>query len=198
MLILQIETLPFWRYENPDTYSLLMGILGIGLSVAGLYFSIESRRFSIKAFHEAELAKKEAELAKNAAKEAGIVVKTQENLMELQRILHECSFSADITYFEATDKLNGIGSRIYAILGIYERDEELKQQTKIIKENFDAIKSALEKANPSITDSFFNDKTIDKEFKINYPYANTSLHFTNLINNLSILKGLLNSKLIKN
>ncbi len=191
MLILQIETLPFWRYENPDIYSLLMGIVGIGLSVAGLYYSI-------KAFHEAELAKKEAELAKDAAKNAGIVVKTQEILMELDRISNECSFVEDITYSQATNKLNLIASRIYSILGMYEKDEEVKEKVEIIKENFGAIKLALEGANPSVLGSFINDKTIDKEFKINYPYNSCSQHFTNLITNLSILKGILSNKLIKN
>ncbi len=199
MLILQVETLlPFWRYDNPDTYSIVMGILGIVLSIAGLYFSIESRRFSIKAFHEAELAKKEAELAKNAAYSAGIIVKTQEILMELERISNECFFDEDITYSKATKKLNSIASRIYVILGMYGKDEEFKEQIEAIKNNFDTVKLALESANPSAPDNSLNDKTIDKEFKVNYPYNITSLHFTKLINNLSTLRGTLNSKLIKN
>jgi hypothetical protein len=179
MLILQ----SFWTY-NTDIWASLVSLSGILLSVAGLIYSK-------KAF-------KEAELAKNAAYSAGIVVKTQENLMELERISNECSFSEDITYSQATNKLNSIASRIYVILGMYSKDEEFKEQIEAIKNNFDTVKLALESANPSVPDNSLNDKTVDKEFKVNYPYNITSLHFTKLINNLSTLRGTLNSKLIKN
>ena len=188
MLILQ----SFWTY-NTDIWASLISLLGIGLSALGIYYSI-------KAFHEAELAKKEAELAKNAAYSAGVVVKTQEILMELQQILHECHFNEGIVYFEANNKLNIINSRVYTILGIYEKDEDeqMKKVIEIIKTNSEAIKSALENANPSAPASIVNNKKIDEKIKIHYIYNITAPHFTKLINNLSTLKGILNSKLIKN
>jgi hypothetical protein len=181
MIILETNT--FWTF-NGDFWSLLLTFLGIGLSAFGL-------NYSIKAF-------KEAKLAKQAANDAGIVVKTQEIMMELERISNECIFNEEIKYHEATNKLNEISSRVYGILGIYRNDEEIKAQAQIIQENFNFVKTALENANPSNPQSGINDDTIDNKYKQNYVYNMTSPYFTNLINSLSTLKGVLNSRLIRN
>ncbi len=137
-------------------------------------------------------------MQKKAANDAGIVVKTQEIMMDLERISNECLFELDISYSQATNKLNEVSSRVYSILGIYNKDEEIKIQSQIIQDNFNAVKSSLESANPSNPQSSINDETIDVKYKENYVYNITSPHFTNLINSLSTLKGILNSRLIKN
>lgn len=178
-----IEANSFWTYDS-DFWTLILTLAGIALSSFGLYYSV-------KAFKEAELAKK-------AANDAGIVVKTQEIMMELERISNVCLFNENIKYSEATNKLNEISSRVYAILGIYSKDGEIKEQTNIIQENFNLVKTALETANPSNPQSVINDETIDIKYKDNFVYNMTSPHFTNLINSLSTLKGILNNRLIKN
>lgn len=182
-MIILLEANTFWTY-NLDFWTSLLTFLGIFLSGVGLYYSH-------KAFKEAALAKK-------AANEAGIVVKTQEIMMELERISNECIFNEDIKYHEATNKLNEISSRVYGILGIYINDTEIKAQAQIIQENFTLVKTALESANPSNPQSSINDEAIDLKYKVNFVYNMTSPHFTNLINSLSTLKGILNSRLIKN
>lgn len=172
----------FWTY-NTDIGTLIFTLTGIGLSVAGLFYSI-------KAFREAELAKK-------AANDAGVVVKTQEIMMDLERISNDCLFDESVNYSQASNKLNEISSRVYAILGIYNKDDDIKNHSQLIQDNFNSVKNALENANPSNPQSSVNDETIDAKYKENYVYNITSPHFTNLINSLSTLKGILNSRLIK-
>ena len=184
MLILQIETLPFWRCENPDIYSLLIGIAGTVLSLIGFCYS--------------KKASEQAELAKNAAKEAGIVVKRQGDLMELQRILTECSFSADVTYFQVNNILNTVSARTHEIMGVFNEDKQMEDTIKSIKNSFDNIRKALNDANPSLPLNTVNNKKIDEKLKINYVYNITSQPFAELMDNLGTLKGILNSKIIKN
>ena len=184
-MIIQLidNTNNFWHY-NSDFWTTCLTIIGIAISAFGLHYSN-------KAFQEAELAKK-------AANDAGIVVKTQEIMMELERISNECIFKVDVNFSEATNKLNEISSRVFGIIGIYKNDIEIKEQSQIIQENFNYVKTALELANPSNAQSGINDITIDEKYKENYVYNITAPYFTNLINSLSTLKGILNGRLIKN
>ncbi len=185
MIILQdtlVKPNIFWFDHYDFWISLLLGIVGVIASAIGIHYSK-------KAFREAKLAK-------DAAFKAGIVVKTQEIIMELERISNSCVLEEEIRFAEANKKLNEIGGRVFGILGMYKSDNNLKDQIQLIQDNIVSIKGALETANPSNPVSVFSDPEINGTMLINYVYNITAPHFSNLITSLNTLKGILNSRLI--
>lgn len=163
--------------------SISFGVLGCLISLIGVYYSR-------KAFSEAELAK-------NAANEAGVVVKTQEIIMELERISHSCQFNENIGYSEANIAFNEISGKVYGIVGLYKGDEDINEEVLLIQEHIQSIKNALETANRANPSSIYSSEGIDQGLLVNYVYNITAPHFSNLIGSLNKLKGILNSRLIK-
>ncbi len=183
-MMIILEQSPFWASHTDYWIAGILSILGIGVSAFGLYYSI-------KAFSEAKLAK-------NAANQAGIVVKTQEIVMELERISNSCQLDENVNFQQCTVTFNDISARVYGILGMYKSDEEIKEEIQLIQDNLASIKTSLDTANKSNPSSPFNDNAIAPAILENYVYNITAPHFTNLIGSLSKLKGMLNSRLIKN
>lgn len=156
--------------------------LSLFLSVIGIVYSILSFR--------------EAKAAKKAAEKAGIIVKTQETFIELERISRICEFWEDIKYSEATGKLNEIGCRIHEICGMYKWDSNIQVDIQTILGYYEGAKMAVESANPSNPESVINDDSLDEKYKQNFIFNQTAPHLSQLINSLYTLKGVLSSRLI--
>ncbi|MBK7854860.1 MAG: hypothetical protein IPJ79_08100 [Bacteroidetes bacterium] len=186
MILLQ-DTLathhPFWTSHYDFLLFCLLSFGGIVVSAFGL-------NYSIKAFREAEQAK-------DAANQAGLTVKTQEIIMELERISNSCQFEETINFPEANKSFNEISARVYGILGLYKTDNDIKDEIQQIQDNLANVKTSLDTANRSNPSSPLNDASIGENILQNYVYNITAPHFTNLISSLNKLKGILNSRLIK-
>lgn len=170
-LIEQLRGSPFW--QTIDFYIFL--ILGLG----SLYFSWKASR--------------EAEEAKKAAGEAGKAVKRQADVYDISEISKLCILDENITYPEASNKLNEIIGKIGGIKGMY--TDDLKDKNQLI-ENIEncvtEIRSSLNTINPQL-DAYKNPDEDD-----NITYYTIEAHFGDLTKYINELKGFLESKLIKN
>ncbi len=162
----------FGCFETFDFYLfLLLGILGL--------------RFSILSFSEAKKAVK-------AAEKAGEKVKIQSTVLDISEILRQSQITEDITYPIASAKITEISAKVRNITSYYRNpeDDEMNEITQSIHLTLDGLRSALSSVLPVEEDG-----TVTPLRNSNVYYS-IEPHFSLLIINLHVLKGLLERRQI--
>lgn len=130
---------------DATTAGIVIGVIGVAVSVVGLGYSIAS-------WQQAKGAKKAAEAAQEAAQEAGKIVKIQDILLDIPEIVNLCQLDFTDDYIKASSKLSAVINKVSVIIGVIKIDNNQKaiHQTLVsdIENTINQLREILKGLNP--------------------------------------------------